>query len=150
MEGTSTEETGWRGSPALLLVVAVGGNSSHVESFTVLPTHRQQVRAEYGQPFQTKRFWAGRGPQRHCPQEEEIMCAPDHSDPNLLSPTMPSGTLYSSVIEVLPRDNECQSQKGKQQRRDGKVRECPWRKGPSMLLASDPASYDGTKKTPRA
>lgn len=77
------------------------------------------------------------------------MSAPDHSDPHSLSPTMPSGTLYSSVIEVLPRDNERQSQKGKRQRREGKVGGCPWRKGPSMLLASDSASYDGTK-TPRA
>lgn len=32
------------------------------------------------------------------------MGTPDRSDPHSLSPTMPSGTLYSSVIEVLQRE----------------------------------------------
>lgn len=45
-----------------------GGNSSHVESFTVLPAQREQVRAEYGKPFQTKGFWAGRGSQDTVPK----------------------------------------------------------------------------------
>lgn len=67
----------------------------------------------------------------------DIMDTPEHSDPHSLSPTMPSGTLYSSVIEVLQRDNEGQSQMGKQ-------RICQ-RKEPPMFLASDPAPYDGTK-----
>lgn len=58
------------------------------------------------------------------------MGAPDHSDPHSLSPTMPSGTLYSSVIEVLPRDNERQSEKGKQQRKDGKPEGVPGEKSP--------------------
>lgn len=46
------------------------------------------------------------GPQvlpRPWPREGWRMGVPEHGDPHSLSPTMPSGTLYSSVIEVLQR-----------------------------------------------
>lgn len=105
-------------------------------AMTVLPVQKEHVNR--GNPFRPEGSGLP-GASRTLSQggAVDIMDTPEHSDPHSLSPTMPSGTLYSSVIDVLQRDNEGQPQMGKQR--------VSQRKGPPMFLASDPASHDGTK-----
>lgn len=70
-----------------------------------------------------------------------------HSGPHSLSPTMPSGTRYSSVIEVLQRETMRVSLKSGSSRGDGRARRPP---GKKTLKTRSPASCNMGTKPPQA
>lgn len=68
IEGTSTEETGWRGSPALLLV-AVGGIVAM--SRAILSSPPREWEQDMGSPFRPKASGLAGAPKTLSPRGED-------------------------------------------------------------------------------